>query len=839
MFQNDIRALGMSLVAVGATVAMAQPALAQEQARNFNIPAQSLDGALTSFARQSGSIVIASSNLTAQKRSRSIQGLMMPRVAIAQLLDGSGLAATVNADGGYVIKRAAVATASAQPVARAAPAREAQPIVSEAEGETETGLDDIVVTAQRREENLQDVPLSVSVINSALLKSSGVGGTDAISQAVPAVQMQRSGPSGLFYVRGVGTTNAAAGEEGANAFYVDGVYLADLAQTITNFNNIQRIEVLKGPQGTLFGRNATGGLIHIVTREPGDELQVNARATYGNYQTLAGQLYVGGPVSDTLGLDIALTGQNQGKGWGRNLTRNTEIKKDEYWGIRSKAVFRPSASLKITLAGDYYDLKGDTTIAWRIDESNLGQGGNPSPGGHDSTGNDPSLSHLRSWGGSLTIAADLGFADLTSISAYRDSRNHTFFDIDTGPLPVVNYDYVIRTRSLQQELRLASKDTTPLDWQLGVFYLRTKASNFQAQRGSVYAPQARLGQDIDGRMTTNSYAVFGQATYAVTPTTFVTGGLRYTEDHRTFRGVLTPVNLNGSFGASTVYPRPGVDSFEPKLSYGEMTYRLSLRQEFSERVSAYASFNRGFKSGAFSLQNFNNPPYLPQYIDAYEVGLKSELFDRRLRLNVSAFHYDINDYQVRSIVNGINYVFNAAAVKVNGIDVDFQATPARNFKVFGGMTLLDSKFRDFKNGFFYVIAPGNCTAGQTGPSTGGLVECVGDLSGNTTPNAPKFAASLGGSVRVPVSETGEVTFNALYSYNSGFAFEPENRLRQESYSVLNGSIEYRLNERFGIELWGRNLTKTKYYYQRTSGRFGAWANQAAPRTYGINLTYDY
>ncbi|MFA7601442.1 MAG: TonB-dependent receptor [Novosphingobium sp.] len=831
-------ASGLALLAgIGISIAApAAQAAAQEQVRSFDIPRQPLNSALTAFARQADAIVVASSNLTASKQSQAVHGTMPARAALERMLEGSGLAATAGADGGYVIKRARVATVRPAAISRIAPEPAARP---EAQGDTSGGLDDIVVTAQRREENLQDVPVAVSVVSGALLESSGIANTDAISQAVPAVQMQRSGPSGLFYVRGVGTTNAAAGEEGANAFYVDGVYIADLAQTITYFNSIQRIEVLKGPQGTLFGRNATGGLIHIITREPGDELVVKAKAGYGNYQTATGQLYVGGPVSSNLSLDIALTGQDQGKGWGRNLTRNTEVKKDDYWGMRSKAVFRPSDSLKITLAGDYYDLKGDTTIAWRIDESNLGQNGYLSPGGHDTTANDPSLSHVRNWGVSLTVAADLGFADLTSITAYRNSRNHTFFDIDTGPTPLVHYDYVIRTRSLQQELRLASKQTYPLEWQMGAFYLRTKASNFQAQRGSVYAPQARLGQNIDGRMTTDSYAVFGQVTYAVTPTTFLTGGLRYTDDQRTFRGILTPVNLDGSFGAPTIYPRPGLDLFDRELNYNELTYRLSLRQDLTDRISAYASFNRGFKSGAFSLQNFNNPPYLPQYINAYEVGVKSELFDRHLRLNISAFRYDIDDYQVRSIVNGINYVFNAATVKVDGLDIDFEASPVRNVRIFGGATLLDSKFRDFKNGFYYVLAPGNCATGPTGPQTGGLVECVGDLSGGVTPNAPKFAASIGGSFRVPVSETGELVFSALYSYNSGYAFEPENRLRQDSFSILNGSVEYRLNERFAIELWGKNLTNTRHYYQRTSSRFGAWANQAAPRTYGVNLSYDY
>jgi iron complex outermembrane receptor protein len=173
------------------------------------------------------------------------------------------------------------------------------------EKETDGGLNEIVVTAQHRAENQQDVPISITAITADALGSSGVSATSDLSQVVPAVQMTRIGPSGLFFVRGVGTTNAAAGEEGANAFYVDGVYIPDLAGTVNNFNNIARIEVLKGPQGTLFGRNASGGLIHIITRDPSaDETIVSGNVGYANFDTVSGQLYASTPLSENLAVDL-------------------------------------------------------------------------------------------------------------------------------------------------------------------------------------------------------------------------------------------------------------------------------------------------------------------------------------------------------------------------------------------------------------------------------------------------------------------------------------------------------------------------------------------------------
>ena len=263
------------------------------------------------------------------------------------------------------------------------------------------GLEEVIVTAQRRAENLQQVPIAVSARDCRDAGEQRHSSTLAITQLVPAVQFTRSGPSGLFFVRGVGTTNAAAGEEGSNAFYVDDVYLPDLGQTINNFNNIERIEVLKGPQGTLFGRNAFGGLVHVVTRDPGEEAVFNGKVSYGNYETANAQFYAGGPLTDSLGLDIAVTGQDQGEGWGRNLTRGAESKTEDYWGVRSKAVFQPSDALKFTLSGDAYDVEDNTALAWRIADGFIGTGGFASPGGQDTTSNDPALTHLKIWGASL------------------------------------------------------------------------------------------------------------------------------------------------------------------------------------------------------------------------------------------------------------------------------------------------------------------------------------------------------------------------------------------------------------------------------------------------------
>ena len=307
----------------------------------------------------------------------------------------------------------------------------AAPVYGQTADDEGSGLKEIVVTAQHREELLRNVPIAVNAVSADTLSSMGVSSTSSLVQAVPSLNFTRSGPSGIFVIRGVATPNGAAGEEGSTAVYVDDVYMPDLSQTINNFNNIQRIEVLNGPQGTLFGRNAVGGLIRVITRDPGDKTEFNAVAGFGNYETFSGQAYFATPLADNVGWDIAFTGQDQGKGWGYNPTLKQDVRIDDHWGLRSKLVIKPTDQLKITLAGDYYKTDDNTALyifPIKIDPPSKVATGPIS--GVDSPAGFPSATHSKVWGGSGKIEWASGIGEVSSDNYYGEVRTGRARDVD-------------------------------------------------------------------------------------------------------------------------------------------------------------------------------------------------------------------------------------------------------------------------------------------------------------------------------------------------------------------------------------------------------------------------
>jgi iron complex outermembrane recepter protein len=708
----------------------------------------------------------------------------------ARLLIGAGLAAAA--------------------IGLAAPAlgQDAQTQVSAEQG---GGLEEIVVTAQRREENLRDVPIAINAITANALKDSGILDTSALVQAVPSLNFTRSGPSGIFVIRGVSTPNGASGEEGSTAVYIDDVYMPDLASTINTFNNIERIEVLNGPQGTLFGRNAVGGLIRIMTRDPGKSPELNGQMGYGNYATYAGQLYAATPLSDKVGINLAFTGQAQTNGFGINQTLGRDFRTNDYWGLRSKLVAEPAENLKITIAGEYF-WTHDTTATFLWTQSAA------IPVSQNTRANYPSGTLIKVWGVSGKAELDLGAVSLTSISSYRDLRNHSNFDVDAGPTSVLQLFYETRNRAFQQEVRLASTDTDPLSWQVGAFYLHLITDIDQTQTGSA------LGTNQSHIVThgiTDSVSVFGEATYSLTPTTHVTGGLRWTSDSRKL-----PIGYTDTINSSGVVTLHRTNALS-SVTYSNVTFRAALRQELSDTANIYASVNKGFKSGQFNLQSPHDAPVRPQTIMAYEVGAKADLLDRRIRVSLAAFHYDISDYQVRSSIGGISALQNAAKVDVDGVDFNAEAAVAPQLRLTLGASWLNSRYAQFGGPGTGVIAPGVYPPGRAGNATG-----------NKTALAPSLSVALGGTYTIPLGDESELRLTANYTHKTKYFFEANNVLVQPAYNLVNASVEYKLNEHAALEFYVRNMFDELYNVQEATSA-GITALAGPPRQYGANFKFNF
>ncbi len=708
---------------------------------------------------------------------------------------------------------------------------------AQAQDVIDTGLEEIVVTAQKREERQQNVPISITTVTAAGAERAGVTGTESLGASVPALQFSRQTGNGATpFIRGVGSTSGTIGSESPVALYVDDVYIGSPSAALQSFNNIDQIEVLKGPQGTLFGRNATGGVVSIHTRKPSQDTAIDASAGYSRFNTFDGNFYATGGITDTLAVNFAATGHDQKDGYGRDVTTGDDVYKSKYYGLRSEALWKPSSATQLLLIADYSHNNGDQGMNNTILPGYVATGGQTYPGHYKTTAVPADTNKSTQYGFSAKLDQDLGGVRLVSISAYRKNTGDYSYDNDGSTAVIVGTLWHGHTRTYSQEVQLLSPIGSPVKWIVGAIYYDENAA---------YDPLRFFGasQAANGGFTLlhsvqrlRSYAGFGEVSYEILPDTNITGGLRYTTDF--FDEDVSQVNSAGTF----INASPQSTNSD----FSKLTYRAVIDHHFTKDIMTYASYSRGFKSGGYSLSApFVGsgaaaklaPAVSPEVLDAYEGGIKTEFFNHHLRLNLSAFKYDYSNLQVTIIGIGTSTTINAAAAKIKGIDFDFEAAPIRHLTISGGASILDSTFSNFKNGPFNVPNPAVCTPTPqtTGPRTGGGITCAADLTGNRTSRSPKFTGTIGATYTIP-SDVGDFSLSGSLYHNSGFFWEPDNQITQPRYNLLSASVGWTSsNGRYEARLWGKNLTNSYYFtYGSESGtRFSASPDM--PRTYGVTL----
>ena len=688
-----------------------------------------------------------------------------------------------------------------QPVEVEAEAEAAQPAQDASVDSRRLGA--VVVTAQRRAERLQDVPIAVSVLGGEEALEKGVTSTQDLTANVPGLVVNVNANVGNLYLRGVGSNLPSPTDEQPTATYVDGSYIPFPTANFFTFNDVERIEVLKGPQGTLFGRNATGGVVQIITRKPSQDPALDASLTYGNYDASSVQLYGTTGLTDTVAVGLSAQYANQGDGFGTNLVSNEDVYMQaiDNFSARGKVLITPADGTEVLLTADYSNLRNSSPYQLTEDETGV-DGVTTYPGDHNSTNDFPMFNPFEGFGLSAKVDQAIGGVDFTSISSYREVKGSFISDTDYVPLPIAHFIFATRGHAFSQELQLAGASDN-FNWIVGAYYFDI-FGQANLLTAATTPPTSLLRSEQEGR----SLAGFAQGTYDFGTGTSLTLGARYTKEWQNFS-----------------YPAGGLTDNQ---DFAEPSWRAALDHKFSDNLMIYVSYNNSFKSGGYNLASpslFGGVinKFNPEVLQSYEAGMKSQWLEDRLRLNVTAFHYIYDDIQTALVIPGGLLTLNAAEAHTDGLEVDFAARPTESLELSGGFSIMKGEYDSYPNS----------------PAIGAnAVQTTIDASGNELLVTPRYTGSLTATWNIPLDNGSLIRPSVTAAYNDGFYWFSDNRLKSPAYTLINAQIAWTSpDEKYGVRLWGKNLTD-EYYYAARLARAGIGDSQvpAAPATFGITLT---
>ncbi|MBU1375449.1 MAG: TonB-dependent receptor [Alphaproteobacteria bacterium] len=683
-------------------------------------------------------------------------------------------------------------------------------------------VEEVIVTAERREASLQDTPIAVTSISGAQFNAGPPVDMRSLQYLAPSLQVGEWFGKTMVTLRGIGNDQVGISADPGVAVHVDGVYMAQRAYLSGALYDIQRAEVLRGPQGTLYGRNATGGVTNFITRDPTVEPQGYAGVTVGNYDLVSVQGAFGGAlVGETLLGRVAFKTKKH-DGYTPNLFNGQRYDDADESSVRAKLKWLAGERLTVDLQADYHKAGGFGSILVVdrfVPESGPGagvpiptfsetQGGLVPYGRRAVNHNDELHSFTKAKGVSAKVTWDLGPATLTSLTSYRKLRSYLSYDTDDSQLPLAKFDPADeRTHQTTQEFDLASNGNGPLRWILGAFYWREQgdASLLIGQ-----APVLGGNLPLQAKIGSSSYAVFGEATFEVSDRLKVTGGLRYNRDEKKIAECFVPLFCSSD--------REGWDSLTPR---GTITFQPN------DDLTLYATVSRGFKAGGFNIFGFQ-APYDPEKVTNYEAGLKSQLFDRRLQANFAVFRMDYSGLQVFQVANLLPVVTNAASATIDGVESDFKARLTPNFSIDGNATYLKAQYDDYD---------------FPDPTLGNAVV---DVSGRTLTATPKWALNLGAEFELPLEGWGRAILRGEYSYKSRMYFRPTNdrSTSQGGYDLFNARLTLVPDAgHWTFIAWGQNLTDEDVYGKRQLGAgaygFPVLSQFLPPRTYGVTAQFEF
>lgn len=745
----------------------------------------------------------------------------------------------------------------------------ASPVSWSQQPDSADGLDEVIITAEKRQSTVQDTPISIAAFSGDDLANAGVVSTAALSNLAPGLNVQRE-VIGKVVIRGVGTENFTVGSDPGVAIHQDGVYLARSSTSVFEFFDTQRVEVLRGPQGTLYGRNATGGVLNIISNEPGEEFGGYARLDLGNYSKRRFEGALNVPFSDTAAARLSVLYAER-DGFTENRIANAgangiaELDDQDLWAARLQFKFSPSETFNALVGFNvsrddsnpppfkYFTDVAGSRIPWAGPTDQLLPDLRQVANGYErsipgSTRVAPSISRANTSGAHAKLTWDLGWASLMSQTAYRKTEFSWLNDGDGLDQFFVTYFQDDESKQLTQEFQLSSNGEGKLEWIVGAFYLDEESTQFAGLAFNIGIPPPGInGILIDGESNTQSYSVFAQGTWAFSDRLRGTLGVRYTNDEKD--GDLA-YNL---FGGLLPPPGPPGTAWSDVLddSWSAVTPKVGVDYDFSDNIMGYISATKGFKSGGFNLIAAQ-APYEPEFLWNYELGLKTRLADGRVIANFGAFWYDYKDMQVGKIVNLSDVLTNAAEATLKGFEAELRASLGSGFELNLGASFLDAKFDEFLtedpavNAAPAALGPnaGACERRDTTPGAGNRSV---SLAGCDLRRAPEFSGNIGLSWEGSVG-AGTLGIRGDYAYKGKQYFTQFNRetVSQDGYGLLNLRATYTgADERWSITAWVDNLTDEEYFSTVLEsgvpppGTLVAQAIIGAPRTVGVGLRFDF
>jgi iron complex outermembrane receptor protein len=722
----------------------------------------------------------------------------------------------------YVRAALLAGTAGLATFAAPAMAQESADTAVEA-SEAEDGV--IIVTARRREERLIDVPLSVTALSGEALAQQGVQDLTQIAQQVPNLTLEVSRGTNTTltaFIRGVGQQDPVAGFEAGVGLYIDDVYLNRPQAAVLDIYDVERIEVLRGPQGTLYGRNTIGGAIKYVTAELPDETAVMIRGTYGSYDQADLIVSASTPITDSLKIGASGARLSRG-GFGDNLTLGTENYNKDVWAARGTIEFE-SGAFSLRLSGDYVKDNSEARQGHRFIPGRL----SGAPVLDDVFDTRAGLNivdqEVEAYGGALNIAVELSDTlTFKSITGYREDKSTTPIDFDSLPAVDLDVPAIYENDQLSQEFQLLYEGDK-LSGVLGVYYLDANA--FTAFDVALFTTLNGLTAQTLGDVNTKTWSVFGDFTYDLTDTISISAGGRYTNDKRTSQVLRTTFlggfsNLFGGTGA----PIAVTSNFNGSATFKDFNPRASISWQPNADHNLYFTYSQGFKGGGFDPRGqttacrnsvggactadevFDFMAFDPETVDSFELGWKASLLDNRVNISLAAFHAQYTDVQIPGSVgfdangDGVNESFigitsNAADADVNGIEFEGTALVGKDFAGEGSrfsinwsLGVLDAKFNTFIDAF------GNDVADQ-----------------RVFQNTPDITAHMGFNMGVPVA-SGMMDFIGLASLRSDASqFEvPNPFLDQDGFVLVDASVVYTADSGlYSIGVHGKNLFDKEY-----------------------------